>query len=135
MRRVIAGCVVVLCFAAVGPASAEAKKFASKVAIEDLYCNAFSETPKRGLPVCTQSTFVGHVGSAHAKCKRNRKVKFFKQDELLGTDRTSFGGFSGVRVDASEVDASPYHARVTRRVLRNGDVCKAATSENFFIPS
>lgn len=128
--RVIAGCVVALCFAAIGPASAEAKKFASKVEIQNDYCS--SGVPAKHGSICTEVTFWGDVGSAHAKCKRNRQVRLFNQGELVGTDRTSFNGFWGIRVDASEVHpGDPFHARVTRRVLRNGDICKAARSEDF----
>ena len=122
-RRVVVGCVAVLALAVLAQAApAQAKKFNSTVAIDTFSCPG---GPKRGEAECT---FFGHVGSGHAKCKRDRKVKLFLGKDLLGADRTSDHGFWGVK---TQLQGGIYHARVTRRVLRNGDICKGATSPGF----
>ena len=132
MRRAIGVCVIALAFAVVGPATAQAKKSPSTVAIDTNACTASANN------ICTQYTFFGEVGSSRFKCKRNRSVKLFHTTapgvaDFLGGDRTSRHGFWGVRVAPEELGGGRFYARATRRVLRNGDVCKGATSEFFII--
>ena len=118
MRRLWLGCAVVVACVAITPAMASARTFQSHVFFDAFRCE--------GGPGTEQCIAFGHVTSPHAKCKPNRKVKLFRDGDFVGSDRTSAHGFWGVRFPG--VDGS-YRARVTRRVLRNGDVCRSAVSE------
>jgi hypothetical protein len=118
-RHLFVVCAAVVAVAMVAPAApASAKTFRSSVVIDIPSCSG------------TSCTFYGHVGSPHRKCRPHRKVKVFHETDLVGTDRTSDNGFWGATFPLEEGN---YRAKVTRRVLRNGDVCKGDTSETVHI--
>jgi hypothetical protein len=74
----------------------------------------------------------GKVKSPKPGCLRKRKVELFRENEVdpdepqsYGTDRTNRRGAFGIDM---ALLAGDYYARVSRRVLPNGDVCKPAVS-------
>src|SRR5438045_9015467 len=112
MKRVCIVCAAVVSGAAIVPATAGAKTFKGDVSLDTRECQppAQPHAPERCIAF-------GHVASQHAKCKPNRKVRFFRDGDLVGSDRTSAHGFWGVRFLGI---SGSYRAKMTRRVLRNG---------------
>ena len=74
----------------------------------------------------------GKVSSPKPACRRNRKVELFRENEFdedepmsYGTDRTNRRGNFEMQV---ALLAGDYFARVARRRLANGDLCRGAES-------
>jgi hypothetical protein len=107
---------------AVGVAEARSDHFESKVKVQ-----GFQAGCKRGC-----QTAVGKVRSSHQTCEHKRTVKvFLKQDpgtyHWKGT--TDSSGHWAIAVNYLPADAE-YYAKVKKRVLGSGAVCKGDRSED-----